>query len=244
MINTKHNILLLLLLVACCSTALYFILSPKEEAAITFSASNGVYTQGGSTVVNLPTYKPQGRTAMTAPAVSSSTALPLVNSGAHNFQVHHSNMLVHSVGGGMEQGVASTYASSAPQHIQHTANYHHALTARTPSMAQNYQPRMLAYNQPTVQRAPGVLEPGGEGEGSSVWQGWLDQYYGSGYSTGDLSGLEAWWNSTYGGGYTPDIWTDFYDWAQSTQVPLPDGLLFSLLLITLYAIRRRLEVKG
>ena len=78
---------------------------------------------------------------------------------------------------------------------------------------------------PLVQYAPVI----GGGIGS-VWQQWLDEYYATGAT--DLSGLEAWWYEQYGDGYTPDIYTDFAQWA----VPLNDANAFCILLAITYLL--------
>ena len=228
-----NQIFILFLLFLSCSVTFFCHIAPEEgliteqiPIEITSSTRTNPYT-------NLPTYTPTQRSITSTQIVTSTTALPLVNTTAKAYTVHRSNTQVHSIGGGFTSNTSHNHiATHTPTY---TPAYNHIATPQVNKATQAHTPRMLAYNpQPIMQRAPGSVDDN--------YQGWIDEYYGSGYGYGDLTGLKNWWESKYGDGATPDIFNEFYGWATETQVPIADGLLFSLLLATLYALRKKRNI--
>ena len=229
-IKTSHNILTFMLILSC-SIALFYQAAPKEGIITEQTGKSVLLGVSGNPYTKLPTYTPTQRTSVTPNTTSSATALPLVNTDAGTYTVHRSNRQVRSIGGGLTPNVHNNRAASNTPST-YTPTYNHFITPYKAQATSTPTPHMLAHNTPSVmQRAPGSVDDN--------YQGWIDDYYGSGYGYGDLTGLKNWWESTYGNGATPDIFEEFYNWAMDTQVPLPDGLLFSLLLAVGYAIRRR-----
>ena len=229
-IKTSHIILTFMLILSC-SIALFYHAAPKEGITTEQTGKSVLPEVSGNPYTKLPTYTPTQRTSVTPNTTSSATALPLVNTDAGTYTVHRSNRQVRSIGGGL---ISTTHNSPALTNAptSYTPTYNHFITLYKAQATSTPTPRMLAHNpQSIMQRAPGSVDDN--------YQGWIDDYYGSGYGYGDLTGLKNWWESTYGNGATPDIFEEFYNWAMNTQVPLPDGLLFSLLLAAGYAIRRR-----
>lgn len=97
---------------------------------------------------------------------------------------------------------------------------------------------------PVRHRAPGTIGGDAQGDptGESVWSKWLNDYYNE-TGNNDLSDLESWWNGKYGNnGYTPDIFTDFQNWA----TPVTDGAGCLIAFVLCYGIyiryKRRYDV--
>lgn len=229
-----NNIFLLLLLIISCGALCFFLIVPEEENFTTLYESKEVAMSTTRTQHKLPIYTPAQRTPYAAPEMTNATALPIISTTTTAYQVHRSNMHVHSVGGGVARNEGSAHTANTAHRYAptYTPTYNRVAALPSKAIAHNYTPQALtSTQQPAMQRIGSI---------GSTWQDWIDDYYGStGSSYGDLSGLSDWWNSTYGDGYTPDIFEDFYSWAESTQLPLTDGLLFSLLLAALYACKKR-----
>lgn len=135
------------------------------------------------------------------------------------------------------------YRTTAVQSTHMAPRRNRMLTAGRAEVLGNYVGTTTDGNAAGGSYAPSgpVKAPGSI---TNTWQGWLDEYYGTGYAEGDISGLQAWWDDTYGnsGIYPQSAWDDFYKHVLSTLAPIEDGWLLLLVFASIYVLIRKRKI--